>query len=317
MRVKSNILVFILCSFSAAVFTPALAQSQLAVGMRGDGQLWLPKTTDAATEVQGTIGGGGLLDISYAYYGSVSPSFELGATAGIGIGYGVAGIKGKNSAAFTNVDYLGNTMKYTTSATFTQSESFVRMDVSLMLAMRAGGFVANIGPRLMVPFAAKSNLTIDEATIAANYPKYNVTVTNELITGKLETPYQAPLTSHRSSLTLLMGLEVGYEFPVGNNAIGIQAFADIGLWSNHQSPRLSRSTEITNHKLITVSPITASGTPAVVTVGDPNALVSSKRFVDFGLRVYYAFSFDKSRDKNGHATDTKEHHNRYLEYKQK
>lgn len=310
MRVKSNILVFILCSFSAAVFTPALAQSQLAVGVRGDGQLWLPKTTDAGTEVKGSMGGGGLLDISYAYYGRVGRSFELGASAGIGIGYGVAGIKGKNSAAFTNVDYLGNTMNYTTSATFKLSESFVRMDVSLMLAMRAGGFVANIGPRLMVPFAAKSNLTIDEATIAANYPKYNVTVTNELITGKLETPYQAPLTSHLSSLTLLMGLEVGYEFPVGNNAIGIQAFADIGLWSNHQS-------QITNHKLITVSPITASGTPAVVTVGDPNALVSSKRFVDFGLRVYYAFSFDKSRDKNGHATDTKEHHNRYLEYKQK
>lgn len=310
MRVKSNILVFILCSFSAAVFTPALAQSQLAVGVRGGGQLWLPATTDAGTEVKGSMGGGGLLDISYAYYGRVGRAFELGASAGIGIGYGVAGIHGKNSAAFTNVDYLGNTMKYTTSATFKLSESFARMDASLMLAMRAGGFVANIGPRLMVPFATKSNLTIEEATIAAHYPKYNVTVTNELITGKLETPYQAPLTSHRSSLTLLMGLEVGYEFPVGNNAIGIQAFADIGLWSNHQSL-------ITNHKLITVSPITASGTPAVVTVGDPNALVSSKRFVDFGLRVYYAFSFNKSRNKNGHATDTKEHHNRYLEYKQK
>lgn len=311
MRVKSNILVFILCSFSAAVFTPALAQSQLAVGVRGGGQLWLPKTTDAGTEVKGSMGGGGLLDISYAYYGRVGRSFELGASAGIGIGYGVAGIHGKNSAAFTNVDYLGNTMNYTTSATFTQSESFVRMDVSLMLAMRAGGFVANIGPRLMVPFAAKSNLTIEEATIAAHYPKYNVTVTNELITGKLETPYQAPLTSHRSSLTLLMGLEVGYEFPVGNNAIGIQAFADIGLWSS-RSPITDNPSP-----LISVSPITGAGIPAEVTVGDPDELVSGKRFVDFGLRVYYAFSFNKSRNKNGHATDTKEHHNRYLEYKQK
>ena len=308
MRIKFNILVFILCSFSAAVFTPAHAQSQLSIGVRGGGQLWLPKTTDAGTEVKGSMGGDGLLDLRYAYYGSVSPSFELGATAGIGIGYGVAGFKGKNSATFTNVDYLGNTMNYTTSATFTQSESFARMDVSLMLAMRAGGFVANIGPRLMVPFAAKSDLTIDEATIAALYPKYNVTVTNELITGKLEMPYQSPLTSHLSSLTVLLGLEVGYEFLVGNNAIGIQAFADLGLWSN-LSPLTSNPSP-----LISVSPITASGTPAEVTVGSPDVLVSGKRFVDFGLRIYYAFSFDRSRDKDGHASDTREHHNRYLKY---
>ena len=297
----------IFCTLYLLLCTPLQAQSQLSIGVYGGGQLWLPKTTDAETEVQGNIGGGGLLDIRYAYYGKVGQAFELGATAGVGIGYSVTGIHGKNSAVFTNVDYMGNTMNYTTSATFKQTESFVRMDVSLMLAMRAGGFVANIGPRLMVPFVVLSNLTIDEATIAAHYPQYNVTVTNKLVTGALQTPYLSPLTSHLSSLTLLMGLEVGYEFPVGNNVLGVQAFADLGLWSS-RSP-------ITDNPapLLSVSPIKEAETPAVVTIGNPDALVSSKRFVDFGLRVYYSFTFGQSRSKHGHASDTNQHHNRYLE----
>ena len=299
----------IICTLYAVlctpVFAPLQAQSQLAIGVRGGGQLWLPKTTDGATEVHGTMGGDGLLDIRYAYLGRVGQSFELGATAGIGLGYGGAGIHGKSSAAFTNIDYLGNTMNYTTSATFRQKESFARMDVSLMLAMRAGGFVLNIGPRLMVPFAAQSKLTIDEATIAAYYPQYKVTVTNEIITGVLETPYQTPITNHQSPITLLLGLEAGYEFPVGNNALGIQAFADLGLWTS-RSPITDNPSP-----LISVSPITDIGTPAEVTVGSPDALVSSRRLVDFGLRVYYAFSFGRSQDKHGHATDTKLHHNRY------
>jgi len=301
-RTKRYILICVLCVLLGA---PLWAQSSLSLGVRGGGQMWLPKAADESTTLKSTIGGGALLDIRYAYYGRVSNTFSMGLNIGLDAGYGVAGVKGTNSASFTNTDYLGNQMDYTTSASFTQQEAFLRTDFSLMLAMRAGGFVANIGPRLMMPFVVSPKLTINEANIEATYPQYNVTVSNELITGVLPTPYTTAVTNPLAPLTLLLGLEIGYEFQLSKNAIGLQAYADVGIWNYQKAGEQDLS------PMISVNPI-AEAAPAEVVVNTNGAAVAQCRMIDFGLRIYYAFSLGSSRPDTNPSRDSKDHRNRYL-----
>lgn len=255
------------------------------------------------------IGGTGALDLRYTYYGQLTDRFGLGFTVGAGIGYGTTGIKGTNTDNFTNTDYLGNRMDYTVMSDFTQRDKFAKIDVSLLLAMRFGGVTLNIGPRFMLPLPANRALTINEANIDAYYSAYDVHVVNQLITGKLETPYTEKHPSNISKYNLLIAAEIGYEWRLTNqHALGAQLFAEAAVW-NKQSP-------ITNNPspLISVSPITSQENPVpTVTVGDIAPMIKDLRYIDFGLRVYYAFSIesDKGYKSRFNTRDTRLHRNRY------
>ena len=289
--------------------SPCLAQtSMLSIGVRGGGQTFLPTAAVGATgEVHAGIGAAGALDLRYTFYSNLADHFELGLTAGAGFGYGATGIKGTNTDNYSNTDYMGNTMDYTVNATYSLKERFAKVDLSLLLAARFGSFTVNVGPRMMLPFAATSSITISEASIDAYYPLYDVHVTDQLITGKLETPYAQTVTSSLPKYNVLMALELGYEWALDEkNSIGFQAFADIAVWSP-KSP-------MTNDKspMIQVSPITDSSNPVpAVTVNTPDNCIAGKRYIDFGIRAYYAFSI---RSQRSPSRDTPKHHNRYRWY---
>ena len=290
----------------------ALAQtSMLSIGVRGGGQTYLPTAAVGATgEVKPGIGGAGALDVRYTYYGSVASQVELGVAVGAGVGYGTTGIKGTNMDSYTNIDYLGNKMDYSIDATYSLKDQFAKVDVSLLLAMRFGGVTLNIGPRFMLPFAASSALTIRSASIEAYYPAYDVHVRDQLITGKLTTPYTLPHTAIIPRYSLLVAAEIGYEWSLsGQSSLGLQLYADVGVW-NKQSP-------ITNNPspLISVSPITSKENPVpTVTVGDIAPMIKDLRYIDFGLRVYYAFSIESDKgykSRFNSSRDTRLHRNRY------
>ena len=283
----------------------------LSIGVRGGGQTYLPTAAVGATgEVKPGIGGTGALDVRYTYYGSVASQVQLGVAVGAGFGYGTTGIKGTNMDSYTNIDYLGNKMDYSIDATYSLKDQFAKVDVSLLLAMRFGGVTLNVGPRFMLPFAATGTVTIREASIDAYYPAYNVHVTDQLITGKLETPYTEKHPSNISKYNLLIAAEIGYEWRLTNqHALGAQLFAEAAVW-NKQSP-------ITNNPspLISVSPITSQENPVpTVTVGDIAPMIKGLRYIDFGLRVYYAFSIESSagyKSRFNSSRDTRLHRNRY------
>ena len=291
--------------------SPCLAQtSALSIGVRGGGQTYLPTAAVGATgEVRPGFGGTGGLDLRYNYYGAVGAQAELGCAIGAGFGYGAAGIKGTNTDNFTNTDYLGNRMDYTVTSDFTQRDRFAKIDLSLLFAMRLNGFTLNVGPRFMLPLAANRSLTINEANIDAYYPAYDVHVVNQLITGKLETPYTENRPSNISKYHLLVAAEIGYEWRMTNqHALGVQLFAEAAVWSK-QSP-------VTNNQspLIGVSPITSQENPvSTVMVGDIAPMIKDLRYIDFGLRVYYAFSIesDKGYKSRFNTRDTRLHRNRY------
>ena len=291
--------------------SPLSAQtSMLSIGVRGGGQTYLPTAAVGANgEVKPGIGGTGALDLRYTYYGNLTDRFGLGVAVGAGVGYGTTNIKGKNSDTYSNTDYLGNKMDYTVNSTYLLTDRFAKADVSLLLALSFYHVTLNIGPRFMLPFAPSSTFTVNEASIDAYYPLYNVHVVDQLITGKIETPYSHTISSSLPAYHVLMALEIGYEWHLTDRHIlGLQAFADIAVWSP------GSTNPLTTNPLIQVAPIRNANDPVpTITVNAPSG-ISSRRYLDFGIRAYYAFSFDShsSRHRHSPSGDTRYHRNRYL-----
>ncbi len=305
------VLVMALLSPFAIHLSPLSAQtSMLSIGVRGGGHTYLPTAAvGAAGDVQPSIGVTGSLDLRYSLYGCLANRLGIGLTVGAGVGYGEAGIKGTNTDQYTNSDYLGNTIDYTIHSAFIQKDRFTKVDLSLLLALYLGNFTVNIGPRWMMPFVSSSSFTIQSADIDAYYPLYDVHVTNQLITGKLETPYTQSVTPTLPQQNILMAMELGYEWYLNEiTCLGLQAFADIAVW-NRQS-----TNPLTTNPLIQVAPITDVSNPVpAVTVNPAANLTVSKRYLDFGVRIYYAFSFSSTREtRRKIPRDTRLHHNRIL-----
>ena len=285
----------------------------VSIGVRGGGQTYLSSTTDPSSSVQGTFGGTGTLDLRYTFYGCLTDRFGIGFTLGAGVGYGTAGIQGNHTDTYTNFDYLGNQMDYTVSSAFQQTERFAKGEATLMASFCFGNVILNLGPRFMVPFSASSSLTIKEANIDAYYPAYNVHIVNEQITGKLETPVSYQQSAICSQFSVLMTAELGYEWYFNDrNCLGFQLYADVSVWDKPSAVSYQPSV------FIQVSPITDAANPfPTVTVGDANPLISSRRYLDFGIRIYYGFTISHDTYRNAktrHARDTRLHHNRYRWY---
>ena len=264
----------------------AAGNSVFSVGVRGGGQMWLPKLApEASGSVHGDVGMNGLLDLRYAWYGDLSSPVSAGFMLGAGVGYGAMAIKGNTTDVFRNIDYLGNPMDYHTTAHFKQSEQFAKAEFSILFALRAGGFAVQLGPRIMLPFAATRRFEISDVDIDAYYEQYNVHVHNRVITGALEQPYTRMNSEKMPKWNVLVGIEAGWEWPLGRsaNTIGVQAYADIGLWNAYKAAPYTR--------LLDVAPITDAANPAAkVTVGSGESVIGFYNYLDFGLRVYYAFS---------------------------
>ena len=248
------------------------------------------------------------MDLRYAFYGCFTDRIGMGFTLGVGVGYGTTGLHGNHTDNYSNTDYLGKQIDYTVTSSLRQTDRFAKAEASLMLAFCFGNVIVNIGPRFMMPFAAKSELTITDASIDAYYPEYYVHVVDKMITGYLQTPYTQAVTSSLPKYNVLLTAEIGYEWYFdASNCLGIQAYAEVGVWNSGQATANGTA------PLIQVSPITDAANPVpTVTVNAPASLVSNQRYLDFGLRVYYAFSLNgNDLRKRAPNRDTRLHHNRY------
>lgn len=302
--------ILVLCLLSI-VLNPIMAQtSVLSVGVRGGGQMWLPSAATGATaDVRGGLGYTGALDLRYTFYSAVSDNIHLGFAIGAGAGYGTTALQGSNVDVFSNTDYLGNLIDYTATTAFRQTGQWAKAEASLLLAMRFGGVTVNTGPRFMMPFAASHRLKVTQSTIDAYFPRYNVHVVNERTTGVLPTPYMRQENVSQPQYNLLIAAEIGYEWTFDKHIIGVQAYMDCGVWNTNNVSAMPLT------RLVSVAPIIdASNPPPTVTVVSPEMYIAGRRYLDFGIRAYYAFSVSsQTRNKRPAASrDTRLHHNRYL-----
>ena len=258
----------------------------LRVGLAGGGGLHL---TPADCVMKSNVGGGGALAFDYAFYKSFD-KVDLGLRTGLDLGYMYLPYYAEFAEQYSNVDYLGNQMDYTTSGVVDITQNQLYASVPLMFALRSNGFVCNLGVRLQMPFYQIGKQQLSNPLVQAYYPKYDVTVTNELITGivadnQLSTPLEFPsilLECHAA-------MEIGYEHEIKNknSAIGVLAYFNMGVWNSLP--------KATGAPIIQVAPIMDKNNPVpTVTVNNAyNALLTSFIPMQFGLKVYYAFHLTK------------------------
>ena len=258
----------------------------LRVGLAGGGGLHL---TPADCVMKSNVGGGGALAFDYAFYKSFD-KVDLGLRTGLDLGYMYLPYYAEFAQQYSNVDYLGNQMDYTTSGVVDITQNQLYASVPLMFALRSNGFVCNLGVRLQMPFYQIGKQQLSNPLVQAYYPKYDVTVTNELITGivadnQLSTPLEFPsilLECHAA-------MEIGYEHEIKNknSAIGVLAYFNMGVWNSLP--------KATGAPIIQVAPIMDKNNPVpTVTVNNAyNALLTSFIPMQFGLKVYYAFHLTK------------------------
>ena len=254
----------------------------LRVGVSGGSGLNL---TPADCVMKSNVGGGGALAFDYAFYKSFD-KVDLGLRTGLDLGYMYLPYHAEFEQHYSNVDYLNNQIDYTTSGVVDVVQNQLYASLPLMFALRTHGFVCNIGVRLQMPFYQTGKQQLSEPLIQAYYPKYDVTVTNELITGIVtDEQLSMPLASSPVFLECYASAEIGYEHRLNaKGAIGCAAYVHAGVWN-----ALPKATD---KPVIQVAPITDKVKPVpAVTVNDAyTSLLTSYTPLQFGVKVYYAFS---------------------------
>jgi hypothetical protein len=109
---------------------------------------------------------------------------------------------------------------------------------------------------------------------------------------------------------VLMGIEAGWEFPVGPGALGVQAYADISVWNNQKV--IYPVWHVQNSALMVVEESSWNDVPKPL-VNSANGIIQKRRLVDFGIRLYYSFYANSSprRARPCPPWDTRLHHNRH------
>ena len=254
----------------------------LRVGLAGGGGLHL---TPADCVMKSNVGGGGALAFDYAFYKSFD-KLDLGLRTGLDFGYMYLPYHAEFAQQYSNMDYLGNQLDYTTSGVVDVVQNQLYASLPLMFALRTHGFVCNIGVRLQMPFYQTGKQQLSNPLVQAYYPKYDVTVTNELITGIVtDEQLSMPLASFPVFLECYASAEIGYEHRLNaKGAIGCAAYVHAGVWN-----ALPKATD---KPVIQVAPITdkVKPVPAVIVNDAYTSLLTSYTPLQFGVKVYYAFS---------------------------
>ena len=293
LRMKKYILISLVAILPAL---PLMAQtSTFSVGVRGGGLMWLPEAVSLGRNAASSLGGEGLVEFRYTYYGHVGLKTGLGITAGIDAGYSTSGFYGTHDVLYLWDGHAHGL--YRDAVDYTQTEQYMRTDISLMMALHAGGFVLNVGPRFMMPFFGTENTSATSNNDAAYVEPY----LNET------SPAVLPLCN------LLMGIEAGWEFPLSAGALGLQAYADVGVWHYQKKymPAVDSHSGYTPPDALVTTTTGTIGIPTS-TIRSANDIVKERRLVDFGIRLYYSF-YDTTfvrRKRPCPPWDTRLHHNR-------
>ena len=233
-------------------------------------------------------GGGGMLTYDCTYYKALD-ALEIGLKTGVDVGYLYTQNDMHFEDQFNNIDYLGNTIEYTTSGHIDVVRQQLHATVPLMFAMRKQGFIWNLGVRLQATVYANIAQHLSEPMIQAHYPAYNVTIFNELITGVVDDNQLHMSTELLSpTIALFASTEIGYEYQINRkNSIGAIAYFDVGFWD-----MLSKSE---NGPIISVDPISNSDNPVpIVQVHAAYPWVSEADIpLQFGVKIFYSFNLGK------------------------
>lgn len=264
----------------------AEVSSQLMVGLRGGAENIFLK---ANPTIQSSFQPAANLDLRYGFYAPLGQATQFGLQLGLGFGYAKSMFSGNFMDWYTNIDYLGLEMQYSTSAQFQSSINRLHLETPLMITMRSHGFVLGIGAKMQIPVWTKSVQTLSDVLVDAYYPRSDVHVPNERITGLVEnTDLDEPNFWSNTKLNVLLSLQTGYEWQIKpQHHIGLMVYVDYNIWNSYKS---------TTAPVIDVAPISDASYPVpnVVVKDAPAVLTQVMHPLQVGVSLYYAFS---SKDK--------------------
>lgn len=268
----------------APAFAEADAPSKvniLQVGLQGGGTYhFIP----SELMIRGDLGATAAFSFEMAHY-KLNANADLGFKTGFSVGFMQSSYNADFVQQYSNVDYYGNQMDYTTSGLVDFQRQQLFATLPLMFALRSKGLVWNIGMRLQLGLSELYKQQLSNPIIKAYYPAYGVELTNELITG-IVTDDQLSMSIKRYTIALdaFATTELGYEHSFeSNNALGILVYCNVGIWNNLPKP--------TYEPIIQVSPITNPLDPVpTITINDAQqSLLSYDIPLQFGLKLYYSF----------------------------
>lgn len=281
---------FVFLSLILACYSLHAQYNVFYVGGRFGGNGYLSKTTDDYLKPK--FGIQTMFDLNYSYLGDIDSYAYLGFKTGVSVGWSQNGFVSNYQNHFTNYDYLGKRMDYTiTTDNVTQTISQLQVEVPIMLAFRYEGVCANLGVKGMFPFNATYKQRVNGLNISAYYPEYDVTVTNELITGRAsEEQFSTADKMNVPTINIMAAVEFGYEFSFADDdhALGLMAYLDYCFWNNYSGQ------EGATAEMITVDPIRGSGDPIPnVNIGIlSKSSVYAMNYFDIGVKLYYRFQAD-------------------------
>lgn len=265
----------------------------IAVGGRLGGNGYLTKNTDENLKTK--FGIQTMFDFNYSILGVLDSYACLGFKTGVSIGWAQNSFMSQYENHFTNYDYEGHRMDYTIKTdNVTQTLNQYQAEVPLMFAFRYEGVTANLGIKGMIPFNATYTQRVNGLSIAAYYPEYDVTVTNELITGRAaEEQFTTADKMDVPQINVMASIEFGYEFEFNNDdhGVGVLAYLDYCFWNNYTGKGGSTG------DMITVDPIVNSADPVpAVHIGViSQSSISAMNYFDIGVKVYYRFQTEAGR----------------------
>ena len=261
-------------------------QAILRIGLAGGATYLLTPSNNFADS---RWGGGGMLTYDCTFYKALD-ALEIGLRTGVDVGYLYTQNDMHFENQFNNIDYLGNTIEYTTSGHMDIVRQQLHATVPLMFAMRTQGFIWNLGFRLQATVYANIAQQLSEPMIQAHYPAYNVTIFNELITGVVDDNQLHMSTEYLSpTFACFAGTEIGYEYQINRkNSIGAIAYMNVGFWD-----MLSKSE---NGPIISVDPISNSENPVpIVQVHAADPWGSEADIpLQFGVKIFFSFNLGKN-----------------------
>lgn len=263
--------------------------SRFTIGVRG-GVASLRQQSDIPTTWK--LGYDAFLDLQYAHYWKSKKEHSVGFLFGASAGYinsamTAPSINDKYSVATTD-----GTINYTIQANdLVESDGEIVVEVPVMFSLvTKKGFFLNLGPRLQVPVFTHYNQSLTNPHITAYFPTENVTVKDELITGKvLESPVISKGKFQAATLNVLVSAELGYEFKLkSGNSFGLGVYADYCPYSMY-----SKNTGAAQ-SAISITPPSATMQPAKVDfISGADAYGTGFKMFDAGLKLAYHFNFIK------------------------
>ena len=234
-----------------------------------------------------------LLDLQYAYYFGApqGKKVNMGIMTGVSLGWAQSGLKSAIDTAYT-VSTDNGDIDYTISAEQAEENNGqLQLEIPLMFTLvTEKGLFFNVGPRFIIPAYAHYNQKLTDPSIDAYFREEGVSVSNEVITGRLQdNQLNTKGKWNASKVNITLSAELGYEWLLSSgNSVGLGVYANYAVWSHYKNGAQSDL-----KSLISVAPPSATAPADVDVFSASDTYFKGLGYFDCGLKVSYNFNFFK------------------------